>query len=304
MSNILLLAVCFALGALLRRTGHAPEATPAVLGAWIIQVALPATILRHVPSLNWESSLAFAGLIPWVAFGATVALVALLRPIFGWDRRTAACLMLVAGLGNTSFLGLPICEALYGVDAIPIALVADQVGSFLTLSTLGLVVLAWGDGAAVSVRSIGRRIFTFTPFWALVGAVVLRFTPVVPGPALDVLSRLSATLGPLALFSVGYQLQLGDLRARLRDVSIGLGIRLVFAPAIALFIACLLGLGGLVGSVTIVEAGMPPMITAGILAADRRLDGPLAGLLVAFGIPVSVITIALWYFAAQWLLPA
>lgn len=304
MSNILLLAMCFGLGALLRRTRKAPDATPSVLGAWIIEVALPATILRYVPELTWDPALAFTGMIPWVAFGISVGVFAALRPLFKWDRRTTACLMLVAGLGNTSFLGLPICEALYGVEAIPIALVADQIGSFLTLSTLGLVVLAWGDGAAVSSRAIARRILTFTPFWALIAALLLRAAPPLPEQLNEVLGRLSATLGPLALFSVGFQLQLGDLRARMRDVSIGLGVRLLIAPLVALIFALTAGLNGLVGSVTIVEAGMPPMITAGILAADKRLDAPLAGLLVAFGIPVSVLTIALWYVLAGLLLPA
>lgn len=303
MSNVLLLAICFGLGALLRRTHKAPEATPSVLGVWIIEVALPATILRYVPELQWDPTLAFAGLIPWVGFGASVAVIATLRPLLGWDRRTTACLMLVAGLGNTSFLGLPICEALHGTDAIPVALVADQVGSFLTLSTLGLVVLAWGDGATVSTRVIARRIFTFTPFWALVVAMVLRAVPPLPTELTDVLGRLSATLGPLALFSVGFQLQLGDLRARLRDVAVGLSVRLMLAPAIALALALATGISGLVGPVTIIEAGMPPMITAGILAADRRLDASLAGLLVAFGIPVSVVTIALWNALAVALLP-
>jgi predicted permease len=41
--------VCFALGVLLRRSGRLPEDAHKVLNAFVINVALPALVLRHVP---------------------------------------------------------------------------------------------------------------------------------------------------------------------------------------------------------------------------------------------------------------
>jgi len=39
---------------------------------------------------------------------------------------------------------------------------------------------------------------------------------------------------------------------------------------------------------------MPPMITAGIIAAEHDIDPPLAGLMVAFGVVFSFVTLPLW----------
>lgn len=45
---------------------------------------------------------------------------------------------------------------------------------------------------------------------------------------------------------------------------------------------------------------MPPMISAAIVAADHRLDQPLAALMVGLGIPLSFATLPAW----SWLLAA
>jgi predicted permease len=50
------------------------------------------------------------------------------------------CLILTAGLGNTSFLGFPIIEALYGQEGMKTAILVDQPGTFVVLSTLGIIV--------------------------------------------------------------------------------------------------------------------------------------------------------------------
>jgi predicted permease len=296
MANLLLLCACFVLGPLLRWSGQFPITTPQVLGGWIIHVALPATILLQVPGLALESALALPALLPWVAFVLSAAIVLLVRDVLKWSRQTAACVILVAGLGNTSFVGLPLCAAFLGPESTVAALVADQLGSFLLLSTAGMLVLAWGAGASVTLREMVGRIAGFPPFWALLLAIALRWLPAAPELVSTVLRRLSDTLAPLALFSVGFQLRVEALPTRWRDTAFGLALRLVAAPALATIVALALGARGVIPAATVLELGMPPMITAGILASDRDLDPELANLLVAVGIPVGFVTLVVW----QW----
>jgi predicted permease len=47
--------------------------------------------------------------------------------------------------------------------------------------------------------------------------------------------------------------------------------------------------------VTIFEVAMAPMIGASIVAMNNDLDPSLATLLVALGVPLSFITLAIWY---------
>jgi predicted permease len=220
--------------------------------------------------------------------------------------------MLTAGLGNTSFVGLPMTQAFYGPEGVPIALVADQLGSFLTLSTLGLITAARMSAGEPSARVIIKRVVTFPPFIALCIAATLGRALVTPEllpftvpnsiseASRNVFQTLASTLAPLALFSVGFQLRLGEVRTRAADLSLGLLLKLTVAPGLMAGIALATGLGlhGLVPKVTLLEAGMAPMITAGIIATEHKLDPVLCGLMVAVGIPLSFVTLG----ALVWML--
>ena len=76
----------------------------------------------------------------------------------------------------------------------------------------------------------------------------------------------------------------------------GLGFKLILAPLmIYLLYIQLLGFRGLDMQVTLFEAAMPPMITAAIVASEHRLNPPLANLMVAIGIPLSFVTLHVWW---------
>ena len=66
-------------------------------------------------------------------------------------------------------------------------------------------------------------------------------------------------------------------------------------PALVLLVlAGLLGARGTGLQVTVFEAAMAPMITAGIVAAEHDLDPPLVNLLLGLGIPLAFLTLPLW----------
>ena len=136
---------------------------------------------------------------------------------------------------------------------------------------------------------------TFAPFIAFLVALLL--IPVhYPDWFTGLLRRLGTTLVPLALVSVGYQIQWSAVRGKLGELSMGLGFKLVVAPAIiALLFAGLLGARGEAIQITIFEAAMAPQIGAAIVAVDHDLDPPLVTLMVGIGIPLSFLTLPLWW---------
>jgi predicted permease len=179
-------------------------------------------------------------------------------------------------LGNTSFVGLPMIEAYYGKEFLGIGIIADQLGSFMVLSTLGIFVATYYSSGTVSTRQMARKVLMFPPFQALIPAFVLR--PVsFPDWSLTVLEKLGGTLTPLALVSVGFQLQFSGMNAILKPLAAGLSYT------------------GTTVQVTIFEAAMAPMITAGIIAIDHNLRPQLVGMLLGIGIPLSFVTLHLWH---------
>jgi predicted permease len=215
----------------------------------------------------------------------------------GFSPATTGGLMLTGGLANTAFIGLPMIEAFYGAEFLGLGIVIDQVGSYLVLSTLGILVASiYSTGQGVNAKVIIRKIALFVPFQAFVLALVLM--PFAYPDWLDeLLKRLGATLIPLALVSVGYQLRLSAVRGKTAALLTGLLFKLVLAPALLLFLfAGIFGAEGTVMRVTMFEAAMAPMIGASIVAMDHDLDPPLLTLMLGVGIPLSFLTLPAWWY--------
>jgi predicted permease len=295
MANLAVVVVCFALGILLRSSGRLPADSHKVLNAFIIQIALPALILRQVHGLSPDSQLLLPAATRWVMFALGALFFAVLGRLAGWSRETVGGLVLVGGLANTSFVGLPMIEAFYGPQFLAIGVLADQLGSYLVLSTLGvLCAVVCSAGDALSPRALLRRVITFPPCQAM--ALSLLLWPFEYPPAfVAVLDRLAATVTPLALVSVGYQLRFAAIGGSLRELSAGLFYKLLLGPAlIALLFVLGLRAHGVVAQVTVFEAAMGPMIGGAIVAMDHRLNPPLVTLMVGLGIPLSLLTAAVW----------
>lgn len=295
MSNIILLAVCLLAGIGLRKTGRFPAVTPAALNGFIIHISLPALTILHIHTLSIDRSLLLTAGMAWLLFGFAWLLFGSAGKALKLDRETIGALVLVAGLGNTSFVGLPMIEAYFGKEYLGIGIIADQLGSFMVLSTLGIMAATLYSSGTVTPRQMARKILMFPPFQALLLAFVLRAVA-FPDWTVPVLQKLGSTLTPLALVSVGFQLQFGDLRKVLMPLSAGLFYKLLLGPVIIFTLySVILGATGTVIQVTIFEAAMAPMITAGIVAIDHELRPQLVGMLVGVGIPLSFVTLHFWH---------
>lgn len=295
MANILLLAVCLLAGIVLKKTGRFPATTPAALNGFIIHISLPALTILHIHNITIEKSLLLTAAMPWLLFGAAWALFIMAGKIFKLDRQTVGALILVGGLGNTSFVGLPMIEAYFGKEHLGVGIIADQLGSFMALSTLGILVATICSTGNASPRQMARKVLMFPPFEALILAVLLR--PIsFPVWAVSILEKLGGTLTPLALVSVGFQLSFSGMREELKPLSAGLAYKLLLGPALVyLLYVTMLGTSGTVMQITIFEAAMAPMITAGIIAIDHDLRPQLVGMLIGVGIPLSFVTLFFWH---------
>lgn len=297
MANYLLLGACFLLGILLRRSGRLPENAAASLNGFVVNISLPALTLGCVHSLDFDARLILPALMPLALFTLGCGFFWLAGRMLGFSRATTGGLMLTGGLANTSFIGLPMIETFYGSDFLGLGILIDQVGSYLVLSTVGILVASlYSSGHGVELKAVIRKIVLFTPFQAFVLAVLLN--PVEYPEWIDgLLNRLGGTLVPLALVSVGFQLRLSAVRGKSRALAVGLLFKLVLAPALILALFSLVpGFEGPVMRVTVFEAAMAPMIGASIVAMDHHLDPPLLTLMVGVGMSLSFLTLPGWWY--------
>lgn len=301
MDNFILILIYLSLGFAMRRVPKFPAETPVVLNTFVMYVALPALVLQKIPSLHFSWDLLIPALVPWILLLLVSALILLLGRLLHWSRDIIVALLIVLPLGNTSFLGFPMIEALFGGDWLPYAMIYDQIGSFVALATWSTILAAlYGVNAAqsqVSPAAMAMRILTFPPFLALVVGLLLK-SWTYPPLLQTALDNLAATLVPLIMFAVGFQLKFSLAGERLSPLLSGLGIKLLLMPLLVLSCAMLLGLSGKAVQVSVFEAAMPPMISAGAIAMMAGLAPRLVAALVGFGLLLSFITLPLW----AWLL--
>ncbi|GIX34894.1 MAG: malate permease [Lysobacteraceae bacterium] len=292
---ILLIVLMMAAGYLCARLEALPAHSAEVLNLFALNVCLPAAVLRFAPKLALDASLLGLALVPWLLLLASVALVALLDRLAGLRPDEKAVLLLCIPLGNTSFLGYPLTEALLGARALPYAVAYDQFGSFLILSSWGMWVLArHGGDVAPSLGGLAARVLRFPPFLALI--LALTVMPAEPHPLLErLLARLADALLPVVTLAIGLTVRLRLPRRERGLLAFGLTAKLMLLPALALGLAWVLELPSPMREAAVLESGMAPMITASALAVSHRLAPGLAAALVGFGIPLSLLTLLGWH---------
>lgn len=294
MASFLLLLICLLLGTLVSHLGRPPEGLAKSLNWWVLYIALPATVLEIIPKLEFNASLWFLFVSMWLIFICAWWLFHQLGTRLGWSRGSIGAIVLTAGLCNTSFVGFPLIEALRGKQALSHAAIADQLGAFMAMSIGGALLMAFYAGGRADARSITRRILLFPPFIALLAAILVAQTPGWPLLVDEVLARISVSLAPLALFSVGLQLRLALSKHRIAPLLTGLGWKLGAAPLLVYVLGRTLEISQPILTVSVLEAAMAPMISAAILAEQANLDPPLANMMVGLGILISFVTVPLW----------
>ncbi|MDQ3205487.1 MAG: AEC family transporter [Pseudomonadota bacterium] len=289
-----LVLAMLALGYLLQRLRVLPGNAAQVLNLVVLYVCLPAAVLRYAPRLQLEPALLGIIAVPWLLLCATIVLVGTLARRLGLRRDQHGVLLLTVALGNTSFLGYPLTRALIGESALPYAVVYDQFGAFLIMSTFGLWVLARYSGdAPPRPRDMALRALRFPPLWAL--ALGVTIMPADPPPWIaGGLQRLADALLPLAMLTIGLSVRLALPRDELRPLATGLLLKLAVMPALAWALLPLLGLEGDMARTTVLEAAMPSMVTAGALAIAHDLAPRLAAAMVGYGLLLSLLTLPLW----------
>ena len=194
---------------------------------------LPFTILSAASmELGAEGfrSLGIALGVMFLVFGLTLAgSLTILRAFHGEDRFRAAMTSLIT-FPNCTFLGLPLCQALFGEIAVLYncaALIAFNVLFFT-------VQLPLFTGGKINLRAI-----LTVPTMATFGLLAMLALGIHwPGPVQTVVSSVGSMITPLSLIIIGVMLSENDLKSIFREKAVYLvtAIRNFLIPALAMLV--------------------------------------------------------------------
>ena len=290
MENFALILIAITVGYIIQRLNIFSKEAATILNQFAIYISLPAMILLQVPKLTFSIDSLIPIIIAWSVMISSAILILLISKFFSFSREVTGSLMLVSILTNSSFLGIPIINAYMGESALPYILVYDQLGTFIAFSVYGTFIVSfYTSKKEISFKIFTLKVLTSPPLIALIVALLLmgvEFHPVIS----KVLSSFASTIVPIALVAVGLQLQFKLPREDLKPFSVSLFIKLIFAPIVAILVCKIFGWNNQASMVSIMEASMAPMITAGAIASMAGLAPRLSSAIVGYGILISFVT--------------
>lgn len=277
----------------LRNIIDIPAAVPQWANAYVIRCALPALIVSKMSRVRIDSTVAVPIAAAWLSMAVCVLAVVLGARVAGWSRTTTGAMLLVAVLGNTSFLGLGMVSGLLGESHLHAAIAYDQPGTFLALALWGSFVAGRFGSGESGWRPVLRRLLHFAPFLALLASIPLRGVDLGHDMyrALDAIGR---TVPPVAMGAVGLRFSLRLPRHVLGPALSGLAVKMMVVPALLFAVAVVFASPhDTAWAASILQCAAPPMVTAGIVAVDAGLDDDLVTFMVGVGTLVSFLSLPL-----------
>lgn len=295
MDNFFLIAFTFLLGYILQKFKIFSDDMPLTLNRFVIYISLPALILAEIPKLTFSMEMFIPPVIAWVVMISSAVVILIFSRIMNFEKKVEGALMLVGVFTNSSFVGIPMITAYFGGDALAHLMMYDQLGTSIAFGTYGTIVVAYyTNKGKFNPSKMFKKMVVFPPFMALVLAFLL-LGKSYPQSLSFTLDALASTVIPLALVAAGLQLKLFIPKQEIKPFMFSIGIKLIFAPLVAIFTCNLFGWSNLASQVAIMEAGMAPMITAGAVASLAGLAPRLSAAIVGYGIIFSFFTSAILY---------
>ena len=267
-----------------RRLGDRAEVAARRVMWLILWVLLPLIAFFQIAALELSAEVGAAIAYGYVALVVTAAVAAVTAMrLLHLPRKSAGALVLTAAFANTGYLGLPFAVALFGIGALPEAVVYDTLVSGPAFMTIAFAIAAaYGLGEHVSWRSrAGAFVRRNPPLWAAAAGFA---APAVLAPqwAVDGTQALVFAILPFGFFAVGVTLAAESRAQRTRlvrwitkPVAVAVALKLVVPPAVVVLLSAAVIH---VPTPYVVQAGMASAINTLVVAHEYELDrGLVAG---------------------------
>ena len=304
LAAVLIVMCIVAVGWLFAHKGYIKREHKGLMIKLIINAGMPALVMNNIlGSLDLDSMgdpLVLIG-IPVLSMATTLAIGLLLAKLFKPSPVRRGGFVVMCAFSNSIFVGLPMNTGLFGSDAVPYVMIFYMVNTTFFWTVGNYLINKSGESAkGGSVRhdfkSSLKKLLS-PPLIALAIAIPLLvmeyflkrntgfMTAFEQSAAHGVITLVQRSfvkmcgyvgniVTPLALLYIGSALHEYGVKSLKpdRDMLLSIGVRFVIAPATMLLLCKLFGLSGIGSGVFIVEAAMPVMTQAVVLAASYDAD--------------------------------
>ncbi len=294
LSSVSIMGVMILIGMLLRRNRPLSIETQGMLIQIIVNVALPCIILSSIFNFKMDADMFKLVLLTFVGAAGlnTVALLCSwgLGKSLGYEARRARQVSILSSLGNTGFIGIPLCAILFGPKGALLAAVFDA-GLDFVLWSLGMFMLQ--KDSRFSFRSL--KAMMNIPMMAIVLGLGLGFVQFeAPQFLISLTTMLANVASPLAMIYIG--LLVPGMWPKIRSMpkrqfTMPLLFKLFAVPVLAMLMVSLIDLDTTLAQVILVQATMPTLALASIVFYKHDGDVDLAASATIVSTLLALVTI-------------
>ncbi|MBP0590708.1 AEC family transporter [Paraburkholderia sp. LEh10] len=281
--------------------GYLPRTIAGPLMQFAYFLAMPALVFLTVAKeplgslLEWRFLVAFGG-------GSLLCfVVVLLAARLGAHAPLGKSAMLgaIVAMTNTGFVALPILRALQGPPGVLAAAVATVfVGAVLFPA---LVVLLEIDQHASSGKlragAFAKQIGTNPVILAtLLGLLWSVSGLTLPAPVATYLGILGEALTPCALFAIGLDLSISELRGHPSRYALLAALKLVVMPFVVYGLCVAAGLNRAFTIAAVICAAVPTAKSAYVLASEYDVEKTTTGAAISMTTLFSIVTLLAWLY--------
>ncbi len=278
-----------------------------VLSRLTLRVGMPGLIFSNI-MMNYTREMLFSSayslLAPIAVLAAMYLLSAPAAGLMKIPEGRRGVFRALFTFGNTMFVGLPVCRAILGEDAVPVVMLYYLVNTTLWWM-IGAPAVARDAGGEARTQKIGivRRAATpplVTCFFSI-ALVLIGVKP--PAIVMTVADSLGKMVTPLSMLFIGvtlYSMVSGGLRWQ-KGYGAVIAARALIGPAICMAACLLLGLPKLTTGTFFLEAGMPAQTQSCLWAQEHGADAGYAAGGVALTTLAGLLAIPVYAWILGWM---
>ncbi|GAB4349587.1 MAG: AEC family transporter [Gammaproteobacteria bacterium] len=294
--RLLPIVALFVFGVFARHRGWFDELDARRMLTIVLWFAMPALILGSVTTLPLEAELMFLPVAGALILVASWPVAVFLGTRLGLSRPALGVFVISPMVMNLA-AEYPFVLAVWGAEGFGRFALFD-LGNSLVVFTLTYALACLYGGRAGDIRSIGKRLATFPPLWALAVALLMnRWEMAFPATLVSLFNTFGSAAILLIMISLGIH-----FRPRLSlpmPAVLAIALRVVFGAGVGLALVGLFDLRGLDRTLVLMGAIAPVGFNVLVFAAREGLDSDLAASIVSVSLLLGFLYLPLFLYVTS-----
>lgn len=295
-----ILFILIIIGFICGKTGVVTAEGKKVLSNLLVTIIMPAMILNSYLSEfdpNVLSNLLLAFGLSTVAMLLAMAISCLVS--FKLKTPNKKVLWFAFSFSNAAYMGFPLVKGLFGDEGLLYASAFATMFNVIVWS-VGYAVISGEMNAKQVAKSVGKNPVTYA---VILGLIIYLGRIPVPEVVKQPISLVGAMTTPLSMIIIGAMIAGSKVKAILgnKEVWLSVVVRLVLIPVINFGLFYILGIGGMVASVVLIQAACPTAATTSVLAIQFGHDESVGAGTVVLSTICSIVTLTIFALLLQML---